>query len=254
MYREGSKDDRTIINSIICVCSTCISFEAEVHSGILKYMLQIAIVPVTDFQQNCRVVWAEGSPSALIIDPGGDSARIENFLKQKHLVCGEIWLTHSHLDHCGGVAGLKSAFDVPLSAHPVEREFRQRVDEIKRLWGITSSDMTNCPEPERKLEGGETVTFAGVEFQVIFTPGHSPGHLCFYAPSERLIIAGDTLFAGSIGRTDLPGGHHPTLIKSIVEKILVLPDDTRVLSGHGPDTLVGRERKTNPFLTGEMDE
>lgn len=217
-------------------------------------MLQIATIPVTDFQQNCRVLWHDGDSSALVIDPGGDSPRIEAFLSDKGLVCTEIWLTHSHLDHCGGVAGLKRRYKALLSAHPGEQEFRRRVDEIKLMWGLSSSEMTSCPEPERHLTGGETISFGETVFQTLFTPGHSPGHLCFYAPAEKVLLAGDTLFAGSIGRTDLPGGNHIQLINSIVEKILPLPDDTRVLSGHGPDTLVGRERSTNPFLTGDFNE
>ncbi len=217
-------------------------------------MLHVKTLPTTDFQQNCRVLWREGGSCALVIDPGGEGGVIERFVKSKALICTEIWLTHSHLDHCGGVAHLMEAFSPTLTGHRIEREFRQRVEQIKGMYGISAPDMINCPEPTRFLEGGETIVFDGVAFSVLFTPGHSPGHLCYYAAEEKLLVAGDTLFAGSVGRTDLPGGDFHTLRKSIVEKILTLPDDTRVMSGHGPDTLVGRERKTNPFLTGEYDE
>ena len=215
-------------------------------------MLAIQLIPVTELQQNCRVLWRKGSSAALVIDPGGDADRIIKFLKSESLVCEQIWLTHSHFDHCGGVAGLMAACSAKVYGHPIEKEFRQRVEDVKRMYGITSKSMTNSPEPTEYLTGGEALSFAEVSFSSLFTPGHSPGHLCYYAASENLLLAGDTLFSGSIGRTDLPGGHHSTLINSIVEKILVLPDDTRVLSGHGPDTTVGRERSSNPFLNGSF--
>jgi hydroxyacylglutathione hydrolase len=217
-------------------------------------MLTVKTFPVTEFQQNCRILWQSGHPSALVVDPGGDGDRIIQFLQRENLTCSEIWLTHSHLDHCGGVACLLKQYPVALLGHPIEREFRLRVNDVKAMYGIVSSSMENCPEPTRYLEGGEEVEFQGTKFSVLFTPGHSPGHLCFYAAEEKFLLAGDTLFAGSIGRTDLPGGDFKTLKKSIVEKILTLPDDTRVLSGHGQDTLVGTERRTNPFITGDYDE
>lgn len=212
-------------------------------------MLNVHLIPVTEFQQNCRVLWSEGSNEALVIDPGGDGDTVARFLSVRNLICSQIWLTHSHLDHCGGVAKLlKIAGDVPLLGHALEREFRARVEDVKVMYGIQGGSMENCPEPSRYIQGGEDLDFAGRVFKVLFTPGHSPGHLCFYAQAEGILLAGDTLFAGSIGRTDLPGGDHATLIKSIVEKILTLPDDTRVLSGHGPETTVGIERSSNPFL------
>ena len=116
------------------------------------------------------------------------------------------------------------------------------------LYGIPPGEMQSCPEPDVPIIGGEALSIAGYNFEVLFTPGHSPGHLCFYNSASHTLIAGDTLFAGSIGRTDLPGGDHVTLLRSIRQQLLVLPDDTRVLSGHGPDTTIGRERNSNPFL------
>jgi hydroxyacylglutathione hydrolase len=217
-------------------------------------MLEIKTLPVTELQQNCRILWKQGTTQALVVDPGGDAPLISSFLKSQGLVCEQIWLTHSHFDHCGGVARLMSEGVKILYGHIIEREFRQRVEDILTLYGISSKDMKNSPEPTHYIKGGETLEFQSVEFKVLFTPGHSPGHLCFYAPSENVLLAGDTLFNGSIGRTDLPGGDYKTLINSIVEKILILPDDTKVLSGHGPDTTIGHERKNNPFLTGEINE
>lgn len=212
-------------------------------------MLEVITIPVTEFYQNCRVLRRRGESGALVIDPGGDIERIRSVLQKHGLRAEEIWLTHSHLDHCGAVRALKQESAALLSAHPGEGEMRKHVPDIAAFYGITSG-LESCPEPDRALNGGEQLAFGGCSFQVLFTPGHSPGHLCFYEPSEGILLAGDTLFAGSIGRTDLPGGDSATLLRSIREKILTLPDATRVLSGHGPDTTVGAERRSNPFLNG----
>ena len=189
-----------------------------------------------------------GGDDAIVIDPGGDSAKIIEVLEEEGLQAKAIWLTHSHLDHCGGVRAIKQATSAVLYGHAWEKELRGRVEDVKRVYGITEDDMENSPEPDIFLRGGEKLTFGPLEFEALFTPGHSPGHLCFYEKSQGVLIAGDTLFSGSIGRTDLPGGNHGMLLESIREKILTLPDDTRVLPGHGPETTVGRERRTNPFL------
>ncbi len=203
---------------------------------------------VTGFSQNCRVISYAGGREAVVIDPGGESSRIVEILKAKQLTLTAIWLTHSHLDHCGGVAALKRYADVPLSAHPIEAPLRARVVEIGQMYGA-DEDLENCPEPEQSLRGGEQLTFGPLSFEVLFTPGHSPGHLCFYEKSAKALIAGDAVFAGSIGRTDLPGGDSETLLASIHQKILTLPADTVIMSGHGPDTTVGEEARSNPFLS-----
>ncbi len=211
--------------------------------------LEIFTIVVTPFQQNCRVV-SDGSGGALVIDPGGEAARILKFVASKDLEVKEVWLTHSHLDHCGGVQDILDQTGASLTAHKAEQEFRGKVLEICNMYGLPQGDMKNCPEPERYVEGGEEISFGDYRFQVFFTPGHSPGHVCFYYEPDRVLLAGDTLFHGSIGRTDLPGGEHDTLLRSIREVLFSLPDETSVLCGHGPDTVIGTEKKSNPFVGG----
>lgn len=212
---------------------------------------QVLTIPVTLFSQNCRVLLDASSSSAIVVDPGGEGNRILEAIDSHRATVTEIWLTHSHLDHCGGVWYIKEKTGAKLlgTDHPIERAFRERVEDQCRNYGVTALDMKKCPEPDRFISEKDELAFAGHTFQVLFTPGHSPGHLCYYDSSSQLLLAGDTLFEGSIGRTDLPGGDYETLIKSITDKIFSLPEETKVLPGHGPDTSVGEEKRTNPFFT-----
>lgn len=212
-------------------------------------MLEIITVPVTVFAQNARIVYDSDSRDAVVVDPGGDADALVDEIEKNSLTVKAVWLTHSHLDHCAGVAPLLKKFPVPLFAHPDETQMRAHVQQIAAMYGLPSTEWENCPEPDTKLRGGETVTVGSQEAQVLFVPGHSPGHVAFYFAAGGILLGGDCLFQGSIGRTDLPGGNHKQLIASIRDSILTLPDHTRVLSGHGPDTTVGFERETNPFLT-----
>ena len=204
---------------------------------------------VTSIAQTCRVLAYRGGSEAVVVDPGGNCPRIERLLEEQKLTPKAIWLTHSHLDHCGAVAALKRRYDIPLCAHAAEAQFRAHVVEIADMYGLPAGDMENCPEPEVQLRGGERLALGPLSFEVLYTPGHSPGHLCFYEPAEKVLLAGDLIFAGSIGRADLPGGDGEELLRSIREKVLTLPADTVIMCGHGPDTSVGVEAKTNPFLT-----
>ena len=210
-------------------------------------------VVVTPLAQNATIIAEGPGGGAVVVDPGGDAARIAARLRELKVTLKEIWLTHSHLDHCGGVADLLALQEdggaaIVLRGHPLERELRERVEEIAAYYGIPPGFMKNCPEPNAPLVGGESLNFAGEQFEVRFTPGHAPGHLAFYAPGQGLVIGGDALFQGSIGRTDLPGGNHQQLIDSINRELLSLPDVTRVLCGHGSPTTIGAERRSNPFL------
>jgi glyoxylase-like metal-dependent hydrolase (beta-lactamase superfamily II) len=211
-------------------------------------MIEIITLEVSPFQQNCRLLIDKATSQAVVVDPGGDGERIISELKKRALRCTEVWLTHSHLDHCGAVVDLKEEYNCMLRAHPAEQIMRAKVEEIAAMYGLPAGTFKNCPEPDSTFEGGEVLHFAGLDFEVRFTPGHSPGHVVFYCKKENVLLAGDTLFAGSIGRTDLPGGNHRQLMESIKKEILCLPESVRVLPGHGPDTDIGTETSTNPFL------
>ena len=204
------------------------------------------IIPVTPFQQNCMLLWCETTKRAVVIDPGGDLPDIERAIAQAGLTVEKIWLTHGHLDHVGGAADLKARLNVPVEGpHHADAFLLEHVAESARAYGLTG--MKNVT-PDRWLAEGDTVAIGDLSFAVLHCPGHSPGSVAFVNKEQRLAIVGDVLFAGSIGRTDLPGGDHAQLLKSIADKLMPLDDDVVVISGHGPVTTIGRERDGNPFL------
>lgn len=205
-------------------------------------------VIVTPFAQNCWILAGDSSKNAVVVDPGGDCDLILAEVAKLGLHCSQIWLTHSHLDHCGGVKKLKAATGASLYASAEEAYLRENVTTFGRMFGIHDGSLENCPEPDVVLKGGETLRLSEYGFQVMDTPGHSPGGLSFYCKEAGVVLVGDLLFAGSIGRTDLPGGDHGTLMASIEQLMDKLPPQTIVLSGHGPETTLETERSTNPFL------
>lgn len=211
-------------------------------------MLRIETIVVTPFQQNARLLWDDVQNIGVAIDPGGEAERILRRVHDLKFSLTQIWLTHSHIDHCGGVAAVQRATGATLVAHPGESIMRREILSIARMYGLPEAGIEVCPEPQVEVRGGERLPLGSYEFHALFTPGHSPGHIAFHCATAGIVLSGDTLFQGGIGRTDLPGGNHEQLIASIVEKLLTLPDDTRVLSGHGPETTIGEERSYNPFL------
>jgi hydroxyacylglutathione hydrolase len=212
-----------------------------------KCLMKLVIehIPVTALEQNCRILSAPTSAGAVVIDPGGDVSKIEQRLAKMGKACSQIWLTHSHFDHAGGVSNLQKQTSAVLYAHKAEEGMRPLLKQHAARYGL--EDCEPCPEPDNYIEGGDVLLFGETKWSVLFTPGHSPGHVCFYCSEEGILLAGDALFSGSVGRTDLPGGDQATLMRSIRDLLMPLPDEVQVLSGHGPDTTIGKERKENPF-------
>ena len=204
------------------------------------------IIPVTPFQQNCTLLWCDATNRAVVIDPGGDLPDIERAIAQAKVAVEKIWLTHGHVDHVAGAAEVKARLNVPIEGpHRDDLFLLHHVVESARSFGM--QDGANVT-PDRWLEDGDQVDVGELKFDVRHCPGHSPGCVAFLNAAQRLVIVGDVLFAGSVGRTDLPGGDQRQLLRSIRDKLLPLADDVAVISGHGPTTTIGRERATNPFL------
>ncbi len=208
--------------------------------------LRAAIIPVTPLQQNCTLLWCEETKKAAVFDPGGDLLRIQEAVGKVGVTVEKILLTHGHIDHAGGAAELKERLGVPIEGpHRADLYLLERLPETGRSFGMTGA---RAVTPDRWLDEGETVTVGNASFSVLHCPGHSPGSVVFVQAEQRFAIMGDVLFRGSVGRTDLPGGDHEALIRSIKDKILPLGDDLTFICGHGPASTVGAERATNPFL------
>ncbi|MFO0942768.1 MAG: MBL fold metallo-hydrolase [Pirellulales bacterium] len=231
-------------------------------------MLQVFTIPVTPFAQNARVLFDSESGSTLIVDPGGDIDLILSVVEKLEVKELKILLTHAHIDHAGGTSLCLShakahfGFEIPLVAH-AEPVLRGTIQRQAKLYGLSPDEYLNAPEPNITLGEGDQFELGTFSAKVNWVPGHAPDHITlffdvaefelneagatetFYSP---VLLAGDTLFAGSIGRTDLPGGSMPLLLKNIKEKLFALPEDTIVLCGHGPSTVIGEEKEFNPFL------
>ncbi len=200
---------------------------------------------VGPLEVNCYVIADEGSKEALIVDPGDEPDRIVEFVKEKGLTVNKIVYTHSHFDHVGGLPELKEATGAELMMHKEELPVYEAARHMAAFWGY---EIDPLPKPDVLLSEGDSVTTGNLSFEVLHTPGHSPGGICLYG--EGIVITGDTLFAGSVGRTDLEGGNMENLKKSF-KRLMELPEDTQVLPGHGPETTIGQERRFNFFL-GEL--
>lgn len=209
--------------------------------------LQAIVIPVTPFQQNCTLLFDSDTRKGVVIDPGGDVAEISKAIADQNVDVEAIWITHGHLDHAGGALELKEALGVDIiGPQENDRILLDNVETSAAKYGL--SGMRNVT-PDQWLQDGDTVSFAGHEFEVLHCPGHSPGHVVFYNRAAGFAHVGDVLFHGSVGRTDLPGGDHEALIRSIKEKLLPLGDEIGFICGHGPGGRFGEERRTNPYLT-----
>jgi len=215
-------------------------------------------ITVTAFQQHTRIVGCEKTARAICIDPGDDSQAIVQAIDQHGFQLQAIACTHAHMDHVGGVAALKKLRpEAKIILHRGDELIYQALPEQpawigipRSTWSMMGFAYEEPPKVDEYWVDGQTYPVGKLEFQVIHCPGHTPGHVVLFEPNERKVFVGDVLFAGSVGRTDLPGGSTEQLMDSIMNKLLPLGDDVEVYSGHGPVTTIGHERLTNPFLTG----
>jgi hydroxyacylglutathione hydrolase len=205
--------------------------------------LIIKKLEVGPIMANCFILGCENTKEAAVIDPGDDADRILMTLAKENLTVKYLVNTHGHFDHVGANKRMKEVTSAPLAIHPEDVPMLSQLSRSAASFGLAAD---NSPEPDLLLNDGDTVAFGDITLAVIHTPGHSRGGICLYTKGH--LFAGDTLFAGSIGRTDLPGGDYDTLITSIKEKLLSLPDDTIVYTGHGPETTIANEKRMNPFL------
>jgi glyoxylase-like metal-dependent hydrolase (beta-lactamase superfamily II) len=211
--------------------------------------LQAGIIPVTPFQQNCTVLFDSETKEGVVVDPGGDVEVILDVLKTNGITAKAIWLTHGHIDHAGGAMDLKEALGIDiLGPHKNDEIFLSGLEAQGKMYGF-EAPVRNAT-PDRWLDDGDTVGFGEHVFEVYHTPGHAPGHVIYFHREEGIAHVGDVLFHGSIGRTDLPGGNHETLLNSIKTKVFPLGDNVGFICGHGPGGRIGDERRTNPFLVG----
>lgn len=208
--------------------------------------IRAVIVPVTPFQQNCTLIWNTTTKVGAVVDPGGDLSRIREAIRETGITIEKILITHGHIDHAGAAADLRDLLNVPIEGpHREDKEIIDNLPIRGRDFGITDA---RAFTPDRWLEEGDTVTVGDIVFEILHVPGHSPGSVVFVDRTNRFALVGDTLFRGSVGRTDLPRGDHDGLIEGIVTKMLPLGDDITFICGHGPASTFGEERRTNPFL------
>ena len=212
-----------------------------------------AVVPVTAFRQNCTLLYDEETRAGVVVDPGGDVPRIVEAVRRERMSVEAIWLTHGHIDHAVGAMALKRELGIDIvGPHEADAAMLANLEAQAAMFGVPGT-YENCV-PDCWLAHGDAVGFgegeARHEFAVLHTPGHAPGHVVFHCGEARFLHAGDVLFRGSIGRTDLPGGDHETLLASIRDRVLPLGDDVTFVCGHGSGGSLGEERRTNPFLTG----
>jgi glyoxylase-like metal-dependent hydrolase (beta-lactamase superfamily II) len=209
-------------------------------------MLNATVIPVTAFAQNCSIVWCERTRVGAVIDPGGDLDQVLAAVQENGVQLQKILLTHAHIDHAGGTAELARRLQLPIEGpHRGDQFWIDGLPEQARMFCLPACDRFT---PDRWLDEGDRVQVGEVEFEVRHCPGHTPGHVVFYSAADQVAFVGDVLFAGSIGRTDFPGGDYDTLIRAIRDKLLTLGDEVRFVPGHGPMSTFGEERRSNPFL------
>jgi hydroxyacylglutathione hydrolase len=211
-------------------------------------MMKYRILPVTDYQQNCSLIWCDETQQAALIDPGGEPQRLLQAIKEAGVNLQMILLTHGHLDHVGAATVLAEQQQVPIiGPHEADAFWLKMLPQQAERFGFPP---TAAFTPTRWLHDGEQITLGALTLEVLHTPGHTPGHVVFYSRNGQTAFVGDVLFHRSIGRSDFPQGDYDTLIDSIKRRLLPLGDEVTVVPGHGPNTTLGEERHHNPFLQG----
>ena len=208
--------------------------------------MEYRVIPVTPFAQNCTLLWCEETKKAAVVDPGGDLGSIQAMIVKIGLTVEKILLTHGHIDHAGGAAELAARLQVPIEGP--QREDAFWLDQLPSQCHMFGFPPVKALVPDRWLDEGDRVSVGNLVLDVLHTPGHTPGHICFFNGPAKVAIVGDVLFAGSIGRTDFPRGDYDTLIRSIRGKLWPLGDDVEFVPGHGPISTIGEERRSNPFV------
>lgn len=210
-------------------------------------MSKVERIPAWLAETNAYLV-SSGSGEAILVDAPPDPDLIGSHIADRGLAVVGILLTHGHIDHTGGAGALAAKSRAVTYVHPDDDFLTLHpIDQLRSMWGMIPPGSYDVPERFEHLEDGAKLRVAGLELEVRHTPGHTPGHCCFFWEDEGMLFSGDQLFAGSIGRTDLPGGSHQQLVDSMRDRVMTLDDEVLVLPGHGPETTIGRERKTNPF-------
>ncbi|WP_240007548.1 MBL fold metallo-hydrolase [Pseudaquidulcibacter saccharophilus] len=212
--------------------------------------IQLAVVQVTPFQQNCSIIWDNYTKDAVIVDPGGDVENILKVLKDNSVNPKEIWITHGHLDHAGGAMELARTLGIKIIGPHIDDKFW--LDQIVSSWARYGYNIGEDCTPDVWLNDGDKVSVGQFEFDVVHCPGHTPGHVAFINKELGLAFVGDLLFAGSIGRTDFPKGNHADLLKSITTKLWPYGNEIQFVPGHGPMSTFGNERANNPFVSDEV--
>ena len=209
-------------------------------------MLHYTIIPVTAFAQNCSLLWDDAGGDAVLVDPGGEAPRLLAEVAARGVKLRAVWLTHAHIDHAGAAAEVAEAAGVPIiGPHPGDQFW---IDALPRQSAMFGFPAARSFTPQRWLADGDEVELGTLRFQVRHCPGHTPGHVVFHQPQAQRCWVGDVLFAGSIGRTDFPGGDHRQLLDSIRGRLWPMGDDTVFIPGHGPESTFGAERRGNPYV------
>ena len=209
----------------------------------------LEMLTVGPFQENSYIIGDEDSGAGVVVDPGDEAARIALAVEQTDLEVGSIIVTHAHIDHVGAVAALADEYACPVLMHAESEPMLKQLPTQAMMMGLKFGKV---PAVDRHISDGEVLEVGKLRLRSLYTPGHAPGHLAFYVEDEGVVLSGDALFAGSVGRVDLPGGSMEVLMRSIEERLLTLPDETWVYPGHGPRTSIGNERTSNPFLQGGL--